>query len=179
MKGVLAVGSLAAHALFGPAVAGAFSLLLAVSLMSTVNAMVTIGPRLYYAMAKNGAFLPVAARVSERWRTPVPAILTQGACAMLMTLVNFGNLMTYIGYLLNLFALLAVLSLFWLRRRAEWQKLPVVSFCYPLVPLLFVVPGVILVVVGLKFAPAISMAAALTLISGAAVYRLRLAQRAH
>ncbi len=178
MKGVLAIGSLTAKSLFGPQIAGAFSALLAVSLMSTVNAMVTIGPRLYYAMAKNGAFLPVAARVHPKWRTPVPAILCQGACAMLMTMVEFGNLMTYIGYLLNLFAMLAVASLFRLRRRPDWQKLGVVSFCFPLIPLLFVVPGVWLVIAGLRFQPMISLAAAVTLISGALVYRLRLRGRA-
>ena len=37
--------------------------MMAVSLMSTVNAMVTIGPRVYYAMAGNGAFLAAAAKV--------------------------------------------------------------------------------------------------------------------
>lgn len=178
MKGVLAVGSLTAKALFGPEIAGVFSLLLAVSLMSTVNAMVTIGPRLYYAMAKNGAFLPVAAKVHPQWRTPVAAILCQGACAMLMTMVDFGNLMTYIGYLLNLFAMLAVASLFKLRRRPDWQKLAVVNFCYPLIPLLFVVPGVWLVIAGVRFQPVISLAAAATLISGALVYHLRISRRA-
>ncbi len=178
MKGVLAVGSLTAKSLFGPRIAGVFSALLAVSLMSTVNAMVTIGPRLYYAMAKNGAFLPVAARIHPEWRTPVPAILCQGACAMLMTLINFGNLMVYIGYLLNLFAMLAVASLFWLRRRPDWQKLGVVSFAFPLVPLLFVVPGLWLVIAGLRFQPVISAAAAATLLSGALVYRLRISHRA-
>jgi len=177
MKGVLAVGSLTAKALFGPQIAGIFSALLAISLMSTVNAMVTIGPRLYYAMAKNGAFLPVAAKIHPEWRTPVPAILCQGACAMLMTLINFGNLMVYIGYLLNLFAMLAVASLFWLRRRPDWQKLGVVSFAYPLVPLLFVVPGLWLVIAGLRFQPVISAAAAATLVSGALVYRFRIAGR--
>jgi len=174
MKGVLAIGSLTAHALFGPEAAGVFSALLAVSLMSTVNAMVTIGPRLYYAMAKNGAFVPAAGYIHPKWRTPVVAILFQGACATLMTLVNFGNLMTYIGYLLNLFAMLAVASLFWLRQRPDWQKLPAVSFAFPLVPLLFVVPGVWLVIAGLRFAPAISAAAAATLVSGALVYRYRI-----
>ncbi|MGQ9919014.1 MAG: APC family permease, partial [Bryobacteraceae bacterium] len=149
MKGVLAVGSVTAHALFGPEAAGVFSGLLAVSLMSTVNAMVTIGPRLYYAMAKNGAFLPSAAWIHPKWRTPVPAILFQGACAMLMTLINFGNLMTYIGYLLNLFAMLAVASLLWLRKRPDWRRLPAVSFAWPLVPMLFVVPGVGVGVAGL------------------------------
>ena len=174
MKGVLAIGSLTAHALFGPEAAGVFSALLAVSLMSTVNAMVTIGPRLYYAMAKNGAFVPAAGYIHPKWRTPVVAILFQGACATLMTLVNFGNLMTYIGYLLNLFAMLAVASLFWLRQRPDWQKLPAVSFAFPLVPLLFVVPGVWLVIAGLRFAPAISAVAAATLVSGALVYRYRI-----
>ncbi|WP_321478011.1 amino acid permease [uncultured Paludibaculum sp.] len=174
MKGVLAVGSLTAKALFGERVAGLFSGLLAISLMSTVNAMVTIGPRLYYAMAKNGAFLPVAAKIHPEWRTPVPAILCQGLCAVLMTLINFGNLMTYIGYLLSLFAMLAVASLFKFRGRPGWQKLGVVSFAYPLVPLVFVVPGVVLVFVGLRFAPVISALAAATLVSGALVYRFRL-----
>ena len=177
MKGVLAIGSLTAHALFGPEAAGVFSALLAVSLMSTVNAMVTIGPRLYYAMAKNGAFVPAAGYIHPKWRTPVVAILFQGACATLMTLVNFGNLMIYIGYLLNLFAMLAVASLFWLRKRPDWQKLPAVSFAFPLVPLLFVVPGVWLVIAGLRFAPAISAAAAATLVSGALVYRYRIVPR--
>lgn len=173
MKGVLAIGSLTAEALFGPEGAAIFSALLAVSLMSTVNAMVTIGPRLYYAMAKNGAFIPSAGYVHPKWRTPVIAILFQGACAMLMTLVNFGNLMTYIGYLLNLFAMLAVASLLWLRRRPDWRRLPAVSFAFPLVPMLFVVPGVWLVIAGLRFAPLISAAAAATLVSGALVYRWR------
>jgi amino acid transporter len=54
-------------------------------IVSTVNAMITIGPRVYHAMAKDGAFLNVAARASERSRVPVGAILCQGACAILMT----------------------------------------------------------------------------------------------
>jgi hypothetical protein len=69
MKGQLAVGALAASRLFGPQVAGIFSALMALSLMATVNAMITIGPRVYYAMAKNGAFPAAAARVHPRWHT--------------------------------------------------------------------------------------------------------------
>ena len=65
-------------------------------------------------------------------------------------------------------------SLFKFRRRPGWQKLGVVSFAWPLVPTLFVIPGVILVVVGVQFAPVISAAVALTLISGALVYHFRI-----
>src|SRR6266566_8970034 len=76
MKGVIAVGTLSASNLFGPRVAGVFSALMAISIVSTVNAMVTIGPRVYYAMAKNKAFFQGAARVDPHWHTPVNAILS-------------------------------------------------------------------------------------------------------
>jgi APA family basic amino acid/polyamine antiporter len=78
MKGVVAIGSLAAMNLFGPQTAGAFSALMALSLVATVNAEVTVGPRVYYAMAQNRAFFKMAAHVHPRWRTPVVAILCQG-----------------------------------------------------------------------------------------------------
>lgn len=177
MKNEPAVGSLTAKALFGDEGARLVSLCLAVSLMSTVNAMVTIGPRLYYAMAKNGAFAPIAARIHPKWRTPVPAILCQGACAVLMTCVDFGNLILYIGYLLNLFAVLAVASLFRFRGREGWQKIGVVSFAWPLMPVLFVAPGVWLIIYGAMLQPVISAAAAVTLASGALFYRARLHRR--
>ena len=80
MKGELAIGSISAQNLFGPRVAGAFSALMALAIVSTVSAMVTIGPRVYYAMAKNRAFFSAAAAVDPRWHTPVVAILSQG-CA--------------------------------------------------------------------------------------------------
>ncbi len=70
MKGKVAVGAFTASRLFGPEVTGIFSGLMALSLMSTVNAMVTIGPRVYYAMAGNGAFLSSAAKVHPKYRTP-------------------------------------------------------------------------------------------------------------
>ena len=65
---VIAVGSTAAAALFGPAVAGAFAVLMALALFATVNAMVTIGPRVYYAMAQNKAFVALAGELSPRPR---------------------------------------------------------------------------------------------------------------
>src|SRR5947209_19453117 len=100
MKGERAVGALAASRLFGPGIAGLFSALVALSLMSAVNAMVTIGPRVYYAMAKNGAFLASAAKVHPKWHTPIGAIVAQGICTVLMTMTPFPQLVTYIGFTL-------------------------------------------------------------------------------
>ena len=137
LKGETAVGAFAASRLFGPQVAGIFAALMALSLMATVNAMVTIGPRVYYAMAKNGAFLAAAAKVHPSWHTPVAAIVAQGVCTMLMTLTPFPQLVIYIGFTLNFFAVMSVAALLMFRRRAGWQKLRVVSFGYPLFPVVF------------------------------------------
>lgn len=177
LKGKLAVGAFAASRLFGPRVAGIFSALMALSLMATVNAMVTIGPRVYYAMAKNGAFLSKAARVHPKWHTPVVAIVAQGICAILMTVTPFPQLVVYIGFTLNFFAVMSVASLFRLRKRPGWQKLRVVSFCYPLFPVLFLVVGIWMIVQGVQLKPYISLATVLTVATGALVYHLRLNAR--
>ena len=170
MKGQIAIGSLAASHLFGPGIAGIFSALMAVSLMSTVNAMVTIGPRVYYAMAKNGAFFSAAARVSRRWHTPVFAIACQGVCAMLITATPFPDLLLYIGFTLNFSAVMSVISLLVFRRRSGWQELKVVSFAWPLIPAIFILVGVWMIIFGMTLKPAVSLAAVLTVTTGALVY---------
>lgn len=170
MKGVIAVGSLAASNLFGAGVAGIFAGLMAVCIMSTVNAMVTIGPRVYYAMAKNHAFFPAAAEVNPRWHTPVAAILAQGACAMLMTLTPFPQLMVYIGLTLTFFTVVSVASLFVFRRRPDWQRLRPLNFAFPLIPLAYILVGTCMIVYGVIWQPKPSLMAALTIGLGAAVY---------
>lgn len=178
MKGVIAIGSLAASRLFGQEVAGMFSLLMALCLVSTVSAMVTIGPRVYYAMAKNGAFFSSAAVVHEKYRTPIAAIVAQGVCASLMTLTPFPQLFFYIGMTLNFTAALAVGSiLIFRRRRPDWQKLAVVSFAYPLVPVLFVTLGIWMTIYGITLQTRVSLLAIGTVIAGALVYHFRISRQ--
>jgi len=179
MKGKEAVGAFAASRLFGPEIAGIFSGLMALSLMSTVNAMVTIGPRVYYAMAGNGAFPAIAGKVHPRFHTPVAAIVAQGVCVMLMTLTPFPQLVVYIGMTLNFFTVMSVISMFLFRRRRPgWQKLRIVSFAYPLFPVVFILVGAWMTYQGIVLKPYIALAAGATLGTGALVYHLRLRSRA-
>jgi len=172
MKGVIAIGSLAASNLFGPHVAGAFSALMAISLVSTVNAMVTVGPRVYYAMAKNRAFFHAAATVDPRSHTPVNAIVSQGLCAMLMTLTPFRNLLIYIGMSLTLFTVLSVAALFvFRRRRPDWQKLRALQFAWPLIPASYILVGACMMLYGVVQQPGASLTALATVGAGALVYR--------
>ena len=177
MKNHVAVGALAAAHLFGPNVGGIFSALMALSLLASINAQIVTGPRVYYAMAKNGAFFSAAAKVHPRWHTPVIAIVAQGVCTMVMTLTPFPQLVNYIGFTLNFFAVMSVASLLLFRRRAGWQKLRVVSFAYPLFPVAFLLVGVWMIVQGIQLKPYISLAAVVTVVTGALVYHWRIRSR--
>ncbi len=172
LKGVVAVGDVAAHHLFGQQGASVFSALMVISIMPTVNAMITIGPRVYYAMAKNGAFLKAAGEVHPRWHTPVVAILSQGACCIFMTLTPLRDLFMYIGMSLTVFTVLAVASLFVFRRRANWQKLRAVNFMYPLIPVAYILVGTLMVGYGIVYKPTVSLASLGTIAAGAVVYHL-------
>ena len=177
MKGVVAIGTLSASHLFGPQVSGLFGFLMALSLMATVNAMVTIGPRVYYAMAKNKAFFPAAAIVHEKWRTPIYAILMQGVFTIFMTLTPFKDLIFFIGFLLNAFSVIAVACLFIFRKRTGWQKLSVVSFAWPLIPLFYITVGSWIAVQGIRMNPTVSLACLGTVAVGAAAYHMFLAPK--
>jgi APA family basic amino acid/polyamine antiporter len=141
MKAETKLGAAVAAKLFGAGIGGAFAAAMAIALFSTVNAMVTVGPRVYYAMAKDKAFFALGAKVSERTGTPVNSILIQGAVAMLITLTPLPALVFFIGFSLNLFTVLTVASLFRFRRSAGWIRLGAVDFCYPLIPVLYIAVG--------------------------------------
>ena len=88
-------------------------------ILSSLSAMTTAGPRVYFAMARDGAFLPAAARVHPRFRTPAIAIVAQAVWSALLVLSGtFEQLLTYTGFGVILFSALAVLSLFFVRRTA-------------------------------------------------------------
>ena len=172
LKGVIAVGTLSASNLFGPGVAGVFSALMALSIVSTVNAMVTIGPRVYYAMARNKAFFSGAAKVDPRWHTPVNAILAQGLCAIVMTVTPFPALVVYIGFSLTLFTVLSVASIFvYRRKRAGWQRLKALEFAWPLIPASYILVGTCMMAYGVIWQPRASLTALATVGAGALVYR--------
>ena len=138
MRGVVAVGAQAADSLFGPVGGGVFAAGMALSLLATVNAMCLIGPRVYYAMARDRAFFPAAARAHHRWKSPWVAVVAQGLCCCVLILTGtFEGLLYYIGFSLWFFSAFAVLGLFKFRRRPEWKRLPSVDFAWPLLPTVY------------------------------------------
>ncbi len=143
MKGVVAVGAQAADSLFGPRGGGIFAAMMALSLLATINAMCIVGPRVYYAMAKDRAFFAAAARIHPKWGTPWVAVIAQGACCIALILTGtFESLAYYIGFTLSLGTAMAVFALFLFRRRPGWKKQPWVSFAWPAIPAVYVIVNI-------------------------------------
>jgi APA family basic amino acid/polyamine antiporter len=172
MKGIERIGGAAAEVLFGGKGGDFFSAVMSVGLLSTVSAMVIVGPRVYYAMAQDGCFFQGAARVHRRWGTPVQAILWQSLATALMILTGtFDSLLYYIGFALVLFAALAVAGMVRLRKRPAWKRLGAVNWGYPLAPAVFVGASVWMLCYTIALRPKESFFGLLTMAAGMLAYR--------
>jgi APA family basic amino acid/polyamine antiporter len=117
-----------------------------VSLLASISAMTFAGPRVYYAMARDGLFFPSAGAVHPAYRTPARAIVAQGAWSTLLVLSGSATaLTTYTGFAITLFSGIAVLALFILRRREPDAPRPFRTFGYPLAPGLFAAVSLLIV----------------------------------
>ncbi|MFO0797283.1 MAG: amino acid permease [Gemmataceae bacterium] len=132
------VAELAAAALFGSELARVTSAVLGLSLTAAVSAYLLTGPRVAYAMARDGAFPAYAGRLHPVRATPAAATLTQAALAVgLLWSGTFEQLLSYTTVGLAALTGLTIASVFPLRRAAlpRPYRLPL----YPLPPLAFLV----------------------------------------
>ena len=139
LSGTLEVGTAAAAALFGAAAGRAFGIIIALGLLSVLSAMIMAGPRVYFAMARDGIFFTCFGEIHATRRTPVSAIAFQAAIAMAMILfAAYDTLLLYIGFTLSLTATAAVMGLLRMRRLGLCPEGGYRTFGYPLTPLLFI-----------------------------------------
>ncbi|MCH7747764.1 MAG: amino acid permease [Acidobacteria bacterium] len=162
-----------ADRLFGPTVAGPVAAATVVMIAASISAMVMAGPRVYYAMARDGQFPAMVARVDSRFRTPLVAIVAQGVWASVLVLTGrFDQLVEYTGFAVVLFAGVAVASLFVLRRRNPREPRPFRAWGYPVAPTVFVVASLLIVLSALWRSPATSGAGLLVIATGVPIYLL-------
>jgi basic amino acid/polyamine antiporter, APA family len=144
----------AAQRLLGPAAAGWLAVLAILIILSSLSAMTLAGPRVYYAMARDGLFFPAAARVHSRFGTPAVAIAAQTVWSCLLVLSGtFEQLLTYTGFAIVLFSAAAVCTLFVLRWRTPEIPRPFHAWGYPIAPAVFVVVSLAIVVNAILEAP--------------------------
>jgi APA family basic amino acid/polyamine antiporter len=106
-------------AILGPRGATFIALGIAVSTLGFLSHSLLTMPRVYFAMASDGVFFSSVARVSERTRAPVVAIVLQAGLGIGVALS--GRYEQILGYVVSadwVFFGLSAASLFVLRRRA-------------------------------------------------------------
>ncbi|MGH8459617.1 MAG: APC family permease, partial [Nevskiales bacterium] len=83
----------------GATAGGLISLLILISIFGAMNGMVLSGPRVYFAMARDGLFFSALGRLNARWHAPVTALLVQGAWAAALAMTGtFRGLFTYVVF---------------------------------------------------------------------------------
>lgn len=171
LQGVIPVVKSASVNAFGEWMGKSLSFLIGLALLSSLSAYIIIGPRVYFAMAKDRLFFPFASRVHDRYRVPGRSILVQGTIAVLMVaLGSFEQLLIYLGFALGIFPWLAVVGLFIARRRKIGEESAVKVWGYPAVPVFFLASSLVLMVFNYLNRPFESTAAVVTVACGIPFY---------
>ena len=125
-----------AERLLGTGAGNVMGIVSIVSLLASISAMTFAGPRVYFAMARDGAFFPSAAQIhptlSRRrpWRS---SRSRPGRRCMILT-GSAQALLTYTGFSITLFSGIAVAALIRLRANEPNAERPFKAISYPLAP---------------------------------------------
>jgi APA family basic amino acid/polyamine antiporter len=171
MSGTLDIGLTSASALFGANIGKYLGAAIAIGILSALSAMILTGPRVYYAMSKDGVFFELFGRVHQRYKTPAFAIFLQAALAIFYILtLSFETLLIYIGFTLALFAMLTVLGLMMLRLKQKVLVSPYKTFGYPVTPIIFILGNLWIAYFSIRSRPVASLWGLLTIGAGILVY---------
>lgn len=168
MEGQIAVGGLATVNLFGQMGGTFFSLMIAFALFSSLSAFIIIGPRVYFSMAKDGLFFSAVSKVHPKFHVPSNAILLQSLIAIVFVLSGtFDQILTYMGFSLGIFPILAVVGVFRQRRQnPDAPRLP----GYPFTQIIYLSAGILMMVLSYLGRPVESTIALITVVAGVPAY---------
>ena len=137
MVGKQQVALIAGAHIFGPAGGRIVTLFICLGLISTVSAMMWIGPRVTVVMGEDLRVLRPLARRNSRG-IPVNAILAQFVIVNVMLLTaTFQAVVNYVQFSLTLCSTLTVFGVFVLRWRQPDLPRPYKVWGYPITPLIF------------------------------------------
>jgi basic amino acid/polyamine antiporter, APA family len=127
-----------ARKFLGPAAVSAIAMAMMVSTLGSLHTGTLAGARISYAMAKDGLFFRPLARLSERSRVPVNALILQCVWSCVLALSgSFDTLTDYVIFAAWIFYALNTASVFIFRRRMPNAERPYRTLGYPVLPILF------------------------------------------
>jgi basic amino acid/polyamine antiporter, APA family len=155
-------------AVFGSGGGIAVALVVMMCVLSSLGTMMLFAPRLYFAMAQDGAFPAQAAAVHRRFGTPARAIAIQATLAAALVLLGtFDTIVAYFVFITVAFIALTVAAVFVLKERAPGLHVP----GYPYTPTAFLVMTVVLMALLAMNNPLQAALGAAIVAAGLPVYR--------
>jgi APA family basic amino acid/polyamine antiporter len=170
MEGKIEIGFLAAKYIFGDYGGRLMALLITLLLVSTVSAMIWIGPRVTMVMGEDYPLLSFLAK-KNRNNVPVVAIWVQTTITVILIVSStFEKVLVYAGFIMNLFTLLAVIGVFILRIKQPDLSGKYKVTGYPITPLIFILLSLWTLTYLLLDRPLESILGLLTVLAGLIIY---------
>ena len=154
----------------GNSAAAIMAVLIMISTFGCNHGLILSGPRVYYAMAKDGLFFK---RVGQINKSGVPgfAIALQGVWSIILCLSGtYGNLLDYVIFAVLLFFTLTILAIFILRKKKPDIDRPYKAFGYPVVPALYILATTVIMVILLVYKPNYTFPGLVIVLLGIPVY---------
>jgi APA family basic amino acid/polyamine antiporter len=164
---------LAAVRLFGPKTSAVIAASIVAAALGCVSASLVAGPRIAFAMARDGLFPRGFGAVHPRFGTPAFALLVQAAWASLLCLSGrYDQLYTYVMFAVVLAYSATGFCLFVFRRRRPDALRPYLCGGYPLVPAIFLASSLFFAASTIVQKPRETLAGLAILAAGVPVYFL-------
>jgi basic amino acid/polyamine antiporter, APA family len=147
------VATSAMSVIFGNSAAVIMAVFIMISTFGCNNGLIIAGPRVYYAMAKDGLFFK---RVGDLNKNGVPAfaLIIQCIWAILLCLSGtYGDLLDYVIFAVLIFFTLTILSIFVLRVKKPDIPRPYKAFGYPVIPSLYILTTLTIMIILLIYKP--------------------------
>ena len=147
------VATSAMSVIFGDSAAIIMAIFIMISTFGCNHGLIMAGPRVYYAMAKDGLFFKKVAEINKNG-VPGFAIVVQGIWAVLLCLSGtYGNLLDYVIFAVLIFFTLTILAIFVLRVKRPDIPRPYKAFGYPVIPAIYILTTLSLMVILLIYKP--------------------------
>ena len=167
------VGATFMQGLFGIYGKIIISIIILIAAFGCVNSMVLAGPRVSYAMAKDGLFFKKLAVLGEKSKVPENALFLQCIWSIVLVMSGtFSQLLDYLIFAALLFYIMTIGGLFIFRKRYPDIPRPYKALGYPYLPIIYCIIGIFIEINLLIYRPLYTWPGLIIVLTGIPVYLL-------
>ena len=164
------VATSAMSIIFGDYAAIIMAVLIMISTFGCNHSLIMAGPRVYFAMARDGLFFKKVAEINKNG-VPGFAIVVQGVWSILLCMSGtYGNLLDYVIFAVLIFFTLTILAIFILRIKKPDIPRPYKAFGYPVIPAIYILVTTFIMVILLKYKPNYTYPGLIIVLAGIPVF---------